>query len=63
LDSCAAPPEWYADLDKPLGAPLGPRKLVAPYVWVRKFEHASVRLDLNTPNASAVTFSTATKLI
>jgi len=28
-------------------------------VWVRKFEHASVRLDLNTPNASAVTFSTA----
>jgi hypothetical protein len=58
-DSCAAPPEWYADLDKPLGAPLGPRKLVAPYTWERKFEHASVRLDLNMPNASAVTFSTA----
>ena len=54
--SCAHVPEWFPDLDKPLGAPLGARKLVAPYVWEREFEHASVRLDLNVRNQSKVTF-------
>lgn len=54
--SCPAPPEWYPDLEKKLGAPLGPRKMVSPYVWTRRFEHASVLLDLNRPNASSVTF-------
>lgn len=56
--SCPAPPEWYPDLTRSLGAPLGPRTLVSPYVWSREFEHATVHLDLNRPNASAVTFKT-----
>ena len=54
---CYAPPEWYPDLKKPLGAPKGTRKEVAPYVFERQFEHALVHLDLNQPNASKVTFS------
>jgi len=54
--SCASPAEWFPDLKKPLGAPLGPRKLVGPYVWTREFEHASVRLDLLKRNTSAVTY-------
>ena len=29
---------------------------VAPYVWTREFEHASVRLDLNKRENSAVTY-------
>ena len=54
--SCAHVPEWFPDLDKPLGAPLTERTRVAPYVWQREFEHASVHLDLNVPNRSKVTF-------
>ena len=54
--SCAHVPEWFPPLDKPLGAPLGDRKLVSPYVWIREFEHASVLLDLNARNNSKVTF-------
>lgn len=59
LDSCAAPVEWFPDLKKPLGKPLGPRVETAPgsYVWDRQFEHASVHLDLNQPNASKVVFN------
>lgn len=56
LDSCACPPEWYPDLKRPLGAPKGPRQLVAPYTWTREFEHASVRLDLNNKDASTTTY-------
>ena len=55
--SCAAPPEWYPALEPPLGVPLGARVPGAnPYTWTREFEHASVYLDLNRPNASTVTF-------
>ena len=54
--SCPAPPEWYPDLDKDLGKPLGARKPVGPYAWEREFEHASVHLDLFRPKASKVTF-------
>ena len=56
LKSCPCPPEWFPALKLPLGPPLGPRKLVAPYVWTREFEHASVRLDLMKKDNSAVTF-------
>jgi hypothetical protein len=55
-ESCRAPPEWYPDLNKPLGKPLGPRKAMGKYVWHREFEHASVVLNLMVPNASKVTF-------
>jgi hypothetical protein len=43
-------------LKTPLGAPTGPRKLVAAYAWTREFEHASVYLDLFNTTASKVTF-------
>ena len=56
IESCRAPPEWYPDLKKPLGAPLGPRVEVDAYVWTREFEHASVLLNLIHPNVSKVTF-------
>lgn len=56
LSSCPAPPEWYPPLNKPLGAPVGPRVEISPYVWKREFAHATVLLDLNRPNASSVTF-------
>lgn len=46
-DTCAAPPNWYPELAKPLGAPMGPRKQVGPYAWEREFEHALVHLDLS----------------
>lgn len=55
-EKCPAPPEWYPDLDRPLGTPLGPRERVEDYVWRRQFEHASVWVDLRRPNASKVTF-------
>ena len=48
--------EWYPDLKKPLGAPKGPRVEISPYVWTREFEYASVRLDLNKRENSAVTY-------
>jgi hypothetical protein len=56
-NSCPTPPEWYPDLDKPLGAPLGKRVEVAPYVFRREFEHATVHLDLNMPNRSKTTYA------
>ena len=56
LTKCACPPEWHPDLKKQLGAPKGPRQLVAPYTWTREFEHASVRLDLLDRDASSVTY-------
>lgn len=55
--SAVSAPLRYPDLEKPLGAPLGERVLVKPYVWTRKFEHATVYLDLNQPNSSKVTFA------
>jgi hypothetical protein len=60
-ESCCAPDDWYPKLDKPLGAPKGERVAVAgrPYEWTREFEHATVFLNLNLPNASTVTFHAA----
>ena len=56
-DSCAFPSVGYPELWKPLGAPLGPRVALAPYRWQRRFEHATVTLDLDDPiGGSAVRF-------
>lgn len=55
-NSCPAPPEWYPELKKPLGAPKGPRVSISPYVWTREFEHATVYLNLYKPNSSNVTY-------
>jgi hypothetical protein len=55
-ESCPSPTEWYPDLDDPLGAPMGQRVEVAPCVWTREFEHATVHLNFNRPNESKVSF-------
>jgi len=48
--SCSCPDEWYPALDKPTGAPLGPRRSVpgagSGHVWTRDFERVSVTVDL-----------------
>ena len=48
-DSCCAPRPFYPDMHRPLGAPLGLRKAVSEYKWVRHFEHAVVTVDLDEP--------------
>ena len=57
--SCTAPEGWYPDMNKPLGAPLGPRLQLAPYKWRREFAHATVTLDLDDPlgNGSQIVWS------
>lgn len=54
--SCPAPPEWYPDLKRPLGAPRGPRMRIGDYKWRREFEHAAVFVDLRMPQDCNVTF-------
>ena len=48
--SCACPIDWYPDLARPTGAPLGPRKLLvgagSGHVWSRQFEKVRVAVDL-----------------
>ena len=53
--SCASPPGWYPDLDRPLGAPVGPATR-AGNIWTRHFAHATSFLNLDEPDASNVTF-------
>ena len=57
-ETCAAPLTWYPQLSEPLGAPLGPA-VRSGSTWRRQFEHASVLLDLDTPDNSGVVFSGA----
>lgn len=49
-ESCSCPDDWYPLLNKPTGAPLGPRRLVSGagsgHVWTREFERVSVAVDL-----------------
>jgi hypothetical protein len=54
--TCCTPPQWYPQLSKPLGAPLGPREQVGPYHWTRDFEHARVDVDLAAPDSASITF-------
>jgi len=56
-ETCMAPTEadWYPDLYKPLGNPLGPA-VRAGNVWTRFFEHAKSVLNIDDPDASTVTF-------
>jgi len=48
--SCSSPDDWYPDLLKPTGKPLGPRTHVpgkgSGHVWARQFERVSVEVDL-----------------
>ena len=47
--SCACPDDWYPDLLRPTGKPLGLRQRETGgtgHVWSRDFEKVSVRVDL-----------------
>ena len=48
-DTCCAPRPFFPEMHKPLGKPLGPRKQLGGYKWVRRFEHAVVSVDLDEP--------------
>jgi hypothetical protein len=60
--SCSAPSaaEWYPALYRGLGAPLGPPLRVGN-TWTRNFERAVSVLNLDTPDASSVTFFSASQ--
>lgn len=53
-DSCSCPDDFYPDLERPTGAPLGPRKPVpnagSGHVWTREFEKVTVTIDLGDFN-------------
>jgi hypothetical protein len=48
-DTCAFPDQGYPLLHRKLGAPLAPREKLGRYRWRRRFEHATVSLDLSDP--------------
>jgi hypothetical protein len=50
---CAVPPDWYPELSKPLGKPLGSAVRNGP-VWVRHFEHAIATANLADQSKSSV---------
>jgi hypothetical protein len=58
IDESSAPPEWFPQLQKPLGAPLGPATRVAGPGWryQRLFEHAVVNADFFNVTSGTVTF-------
>jgi len=47
-NSTSAPLGWYPDLNRPLGAPLGPAQpqQAGSWLYTRAFEHALVTVDL-----------------
>jgi len=55
--TCSAPVEWYPDLYRPLGRPLGPARREGNK-WTRIFENAISVFDLDNPlrNGTYVTF-------
>ena len=62
---CATPLPWYDDVNRPLGAPLGPAVPGGNVCtstgcfatsWTRQFEFATSYLDLVNPNASGMTW-------
>jgi hypothetical protein len=56
-DSCCTPDNFYPELKKPLGNPLEKRVKVGAYQWRRKFEHATIFLDLEMPKNSSIIWS------
>ena len=57
--TCVAPEPWYPDLYQSLGQPLGPAVRVNNS-WTRRFERAVSYWNLDAPNASGVTWLSAT---
>ena len=51
-----APPDWYADLRRPLGPPLGPA-VKSGTVYTRHFQHATATVDLSDRRKSKVVWS------
>ena len=54
--ACLAPADWYADLSKPLGEPLGPATKSGTK-YTRHFEHATAFVDLADRRKSKVTWT------
>ncbi len=52
---CMAPAEWYPDLRRPIGKPLGAATKKGT-VYVREFEHARAYVDLSDRSKSKVTW-------
>ena len=50
-----APAEWYPDLRRPIGKPLGAAAKTGT-VYVREFEHARAYVDLSDRSKSKVTW-------
>ena len=55
-DSCSGPDPWYPALYQPLGAPKGPPQR-SGNTYTREYQHATVYLDLDTPDSSYVNFN------
>lgn len=53
--ACLAPDEWYPDLKRPIGRPLGPA-VKAGATYTRRFEHATAFIDLTDRRKSRVTW-------
>ena len=54
--ACVAPDEWYPDLSKPIGKPLGPARKTGT-MYTRTFEHATAFIDLSDRRKSKVTWA------
>ncbi len=50
---------WLPEYDRPLGAPKGLAQNIAPHVYTREFEHASVWVNLTDCNATKLEWSSA----
>lgn len=55
-ESCCTPPDFYPELRKALGSPIGPRIQRNTYQWQREFQHATVLLDLTDVTATNISW-------
>ena len=55
MSACTAPDEWYPELKKPIGKPLG-AAVKHGTVYTREFEHATAFVDLSDRRKSKVTW-------
>lgn len=53
--SCMAPPQWYPDVDRVVGAPKG-KAVRAGNTFTRSFENVDVYLDLDEPLKSKLSW-------
>jgi hypothetical protein len=58
--ACVAPDEWYPDLKKPIGKPLGLAEKVGS-TYTRRFEHATAFIDVLDRRKSKVTWASDTE--